>query len=434
MTITVNCYFVTPEGTPIANAPVYFQPAKSGFVDPLDGIIMPREAMATTDVNGECTIQLWSSPIPYHVLCEDLVSEAAIAYKILVPEPVVPAVEYRLQDLIVDGEISPTYWDTSALTSIYDAKIAALAAAVAADSSAASAGIAGAVVNGSGHLIVTRQDAVAYDAGNVIGPQGPQGPTGPAGSNGTNGTNSQTTTPVLIELCCSDETTALAAGTGKISFRTPHAFTLTAVRASLGVAQTSGAALTVDVNESGTSVLSTKLSFDNTEKTTVSASVPAVISDASIGDDVEITVDIDAVGDGTAKGLKVALIGTRPIVFPAPYELQFACSDEATALTAGTGKIAFRLRQAMTLTGVRASLSTAQVGGSIFTVDINESGTSVLSTKLTIDNGEKTSTTAVTPAVISDTALADDAEITIDIDQVGDGTAKGLKITLIGII
>jgi hypothetical protein len=51
---------------------------------------------------------------------------------------------------------------------------------------------------------------------------------------------------------------------------------------------------------------------------------------------------------------------------------------------------------------------------------------------LTIDNTEKTSKTAATPAVISDTALADDAEITIDIDQVGDGTAKGLKITLIG--
>jgi len=68
----------------------------------------------------------------------------------------------------------------------------------------------------------------------------------------------------------------------------------------------------------------------------------------------------------------------------------------------------------------------------IFTVDINEGGTSILSTKLTIDNTEKTSTTAATPAVISDTALADDAEITIDIDQIGNGTAKGLKVTIIG--
>ena len=112
--------------------------------------------------------------------------------------------------------------------------------------------------------------------------------------------------------------------------------------------------------------------------------------------------------------------------------LTIACSDETTALTAGTAKITFRIPYAMTLTEVRANLNTAQTSGSIFTVDINESGSSVLSTKLTIDNTEKTSTTASTSAVISDSSLADDAEITIDIDQVGDGTAKGLKVTLIG--
>lgn len=112
--------------------------------------------------------------------------------------------------------------------------------------------------------------------------------------------------------------------------------------------------------------------------------------------------------------------------------ITIACSDETTALTAGTSKVTFRMPYAMTLTAVRASLTTAQTSGSIFTVDINEAGTSILSTKLTIDNTEKTSTTAATPAVIGDTALADDAEITIDIDQIGDGTAKGLKVYLIG--
>jgi len=112
--------------------------------------------------------------------------------------------------------------------------------------------------------------------------------------------------------------------------------------------------------------------------------------------------------------------------------LVLAASDESTALTTGTGKVTFRMPYAFTVSAVRASLSTAQASGSIFTVDINESGTTILSTKLTIDNTEKTSTTAATAPVISDTSLADDAEITIDIDQVGDGTAKGLKITLIG--
>jgi hypothetical protein len=115
-----------------------------------------------------------------------------------------------------------------------------------------------------------------------------------------------------------------------------------------------------------------------------------------------------------------------------PTVIQLAASDETTALTTGTAKVTFRMPHAMTLTAVRASLSTAQTSGSIFTVDINEGGTSILSTKLTIDNTEKTSTTAATAAVISDSSLADDAEITIDIDQIGDGTAKGLKVTLIG--
>jgi hypothetical protein len=130
--------------------------------------------------------------------------------------------------------------------------------------------------------------------------------------------------------------------------------------------------------------------------------------------------------------LNVGLI--NGVAFPQvlPVEIQLAASDETTALTTGTAKVTFRMPHAMTLTSVRASLTTAQASGSIFTVDINEGGATILSTKLTIDNTEKTSTTAATPAVISDSALADDSEITIDIDQIGNGTATGLKITLIG--
>ena len=112
--------------------------------------------------------------------------------------------------------------------------------------------------------------------------------------------------------------------------------------------------------------------------------------------------------------------------------LIFAVSDETTALTAGTSTGVFRMPYGFTLTAVRASVTTAGTG-SVITVDINESGTSILSTKLTIDATEKTSTTAATAAVISDTALADDAEITIDIDTVDSGgVGAGLKVYLIG--
>ena len=116
-----------------------------------------------------------------------------------------------------------------------------------------------------------------------------------------------------------------------------------------------------------------------------------------------------------------------------PFNLTAAASDETTPITTGNTKTTFRMPCGVTLTTVRASLTTAQSSGSTFTVDINQNGSSVLSTKLTIDNTEKTSTTAATPAVISTTSLTDDSEITIDVDLVGSGTATGLKVTLIGI-
>lgn len=106
--------------------------------------------------------------------------------------------------------------------------------------------------------------------------------------------------------------------------------------------------------------------------------------------------------------------------------------DETTALTTGTAKKTFRMPYAMTVTEVRISVTTAPTGATL-TVDLNEGGASIFSTVLTIDVSEKTSTTAATPAVISDSALADDAEMTVDIDQIGSTVAgAGLKITLIG--
>lgn len=116
-----------------------------------------------------------------------------------------------------------------------------------------------------------------------------------------------------------------------------------------------------------------------------------------------------------------------------PAELIIACSDETTALTTGTAKVTFRMPYTMKLTEVRASLTGAGSTSGTTTVDINESGTTILSTKLTIDQGEKTSTTAATAAVISDSVLVDDAEITIDIDAVSGGANEtGLKVYLIG--
>lgn len=112
--------------------------------------------------------------------------------------------------------------------------------------------------------------------------------------------------------------------------------------------------------------------------------------------------------------------------------LAVAVGDETTAITVGTAKVTFRVPYNFLISGVRASLTTAQSSGSIFTVDINKNGTSILSTKITIDNTEKTSKTAATAAVLSSSTFTDDDEITIDVDQVGNGTATGLKVYIIG--
>lgn len=111
--------------------------------------------------------------------------------------------------------------------------------------------------------------------------------------------------------------------------------------------------------------------------------------------------------------------------------LMIALGDETTAITTGTAKVTFRMPFRMNpVTAVRASLTTASSSG-LPTFNIKESGTTILSTKITIDASEKTSTTAATPPVLSDTDLADDAEITIDIDVAGTG-AKGAKIYITG--
>jgi len=113
-----------------------------------------------------------------------------------------------------------------------------------------------------------------------------------------------------------------------------------------------------------------------------------------------------------------------------PLSMTVALSDETTAITTGTAKVTMRAPFAMTLVQIpRASLSTASSSGNP-TVDINEGGTSILgANKLSIDANEKTSTTAATATTLADSSIADDAELTFDIDVAGTD-AKGLKVTL----
>lgn len=107
--------------------------------------------------------------------------------------------------------------------------------------------------------------------------------------------------------------------------------------------------------------------------------------------------------------------------------------DVSTTITTGTGKASIRMPQAMYLTNIRAGLDTASTSGAV-TLDINDTGATILATKLTLDQDEKTSASAATAHVfVSEAqALADDTPITVDIDGAGTG-AKGLTIWLYGL-
>jgi hypothetical protein len=149
------------------------------------------------------------------------------------------------------------------------------------------------------------------------------------------------------------------------------------------------------------------------------------------GDAVLPLVSTSSAGLAPATGTATGRFLRDDTTYAHPIDtIVLACSDETTALTAGTNKVRFRMPYSATLLAVRASVNTAPTGSTLI-VDINEAGTSVLGTKLSIDASETSSTTAASAATITDSSLADDAEISIDIDQIGSTVAgAGLRVIL----
>ena len=156
-----------------------------------------------------------------------------------------------------------------------------------------------------------------------------------------------------------------------------------------------------------------------------------IVNDAD-GNDAPATLTCQTTASSGISDDRLVLKGVEEIII-------VALSDETTDLTTGTGKASFHMPFAMTLTGVKASVNTAPNGADII-VDINEAGTTIMNThatqnKLIIESGEMISTasTGTNIAILTDTALADNAFITFDIDQVGASPkGKGLKVTLYG--
>lgn len=110
----------------------------------------------------------------------------------------------------------------------------------------------------------------------------------------------------------------------------------------------------------------------------------------------------------------------------------FPISDEVTPLSTGTSEFTFVIPYNFTLKYVYASVNVASTSG-IPTFDLKVSGSSILSTKITIDVNELTSSTAAIPPVISTPNITAFAPISADINIAGTNTA-GAKIYLVGIL
>jgi hypothetical protein len=135
-----------------------------------------------------------------------------------------------------------------------------------------------------------------------------------AGDNSTKGASTAYTDnavakqPEVFMFAISDETTALTTGTAKLTFRMPFACSMTALpRANVNTVSSSGTP-TFDIKKNGTTIFSTTLTIDASEKTSVTAATPAVLtsSPTTFADDDEITIDIGTAGTGT-KGAKITM-------------------------------------------------------------------------------------------------------------------------------
>jgi len=111
-----------------------------------------------------------------------------------------------------------------------------------------------------------------------------------------------------IGLAASDEITGLSVGADKVSIIMPWDKTLSEVMASVSLVGT-GSVITVDIKKDGVSILSTLLTIDPSEDSSITAATPAVIDDAVLTKGDKVTVDITTVGSTIpGAGLKVWLI------------------------------------------------------------------------------------------------------------------------------
>jgi hypothetical protein len=109
-------------------------------------------------------------------------------------------------------------------------------------------------------------------------------------------------------------------------------------------------------------------------------------------------------------------------------DITIGVTDPISTITTGTAKQYWDATKAMTLKSVRCTVGTQSSSG-VITVNVKKNGTTIFSTKPTIDATETSTSTAATASVLSTTAVALNDRLTFDVDDAGTG-AKNLQVTL----
>lgn len=157
----------------------------------------------------------------------------------------------------------------------------------------------------------------------------------------------------VMTIACSDETSDLTTTDNpRVTFKSPFTFTLSELPVFTLTTASSSGVVTLNVKKNGVSILSTLVTIDATEDTSKTAAVAAVVSDAVINEDDEITAEITTAGTG-ATGLKMTLEGVREGVtlgggtdtsgsVPAGVVLPFAGTSAPTGFLMLTGQTVSR--------------------------------------------------------------------------------------------
>lgn len=160
--------------------------------------------------------------------------------------------------------------------------------------------------------IIRLHDEVSLESNKIINCSTPTNPTDVATKSYVDAQISSTPTiayDLLIPL--TSETGAVNSTGIKYKFYPPRTFTLLKVDASLNTPQTSGNAITINIQSGGANILNpaSGLSFINQQA--ISNSPTFVSNPTVLVSSQPITITITQFGDGTAVGLKIMFVGTQ---------------------------------------------------------------------------------------------------------------------------